>query len=175
MNRAYKYAQAFFSVYGDIVTYELIGNIDKAAQFLSRHRRALFLFKVPVIDRSVKINALQEFCDRFTLGESIKKLLTLLLDERRSSEFMLVLQEISALYRKKNNMIALTVASSYALTDEQRSAIEAFLAERIAGEKSYTYTIDPALIAGVRVYSDNFLWEISVAKQLRDLYYSAIW
>ena len=175
MNRAYKYAQAFFAVYGDTVTDALIGNIYNAVQFLANHRRALFLFKVPVIDRSIKIDALEEFCDRFTMNEPIKKLLTLLLDERRSSDFIRVLQYIIALYRKKNNMVAITVASSYALTDEQRSTIEAFLAQRIVGEKSYTYAIDQALIAGVRVYSDNFLWEVSVAKQLRDLYYSAIW
>ena len=175
MNRAYKYAQAFFSVYGDTVTDELVGSIDKAVQFLTSHRRALFLFKVPVIDRLVKIDALDELCDRFTLSESIKKLLTVLLDERRSAEFVSVLRQISALYRKKNNMVAITVASSYALTDEQRSTIEAFMAQQIVGKKSYTYTIDSALIAGVRVYSDNFLWEVSVAKQLRDLYHLAIW
>jgi len=52
-------------------------------------------------------------------------------------------------------MVAITVASSYTLTDEQRATIEAFMAQRIAGKKSYTYTIDPALIAGVRVYSDT--------------------
>ena len=175
MDIARKYAQAFFAVYGDIVTDKLVHNIDQAAQFLSTHRRALFLFKVPVIDRSIKVRGLKEFCDRFTLGEQIQKLLLLLLDERRSSQFMLVLRAISALYRKKNNMVAITVASSYKLTDEQRATIEACMAQRVAGEKSYTYTIDPALIAGIRVYSDTFLWELSVARQLRDLYYSAIW
>ncbi|TET33957.1 ATP synthase F1 subunit delta [Candidatus Dependentiae bacterium] len=175
MDIARKYARAFFAVFGDVVTDKLAQNIDQAVQFLSTHRRALFLFKVPVIDRSVKVRGLEEFCDRFALGKSIQKLLVLLLDERRSSKFVLVLRAISALYRKKNNMVAITVASSYTLTDEQRATIEAFMAQRIAGKKSYTYTIDPALIAGVRVYSDTFLWELSVAKQLRDLYYSAIW
>jgi F0F1-type ATP synthase delta subunit len=29
--------------------------------------------------------------------------------------------------------------------------------------------VDPSLIAGVRLQSDYFLWEHSIAKQLRDL------
>lgn len=175
MNRAYKYAQAFFAVFGDLVTDELAESIDNAAQFLAMHQRALFLFKVPVIDRAVKLEGIAEFCDRFALGDSIKKLLTLLLDERRSSEFIPVLQWISALYRKKNNIVSVSVVSSSALSDEQRATIEAFLAQRIAGKKRYTYKIDTSLIAGVRASTDTVLWEESVAKQLRDLYYSAIW
>lgn len=175
MNVARKYAQAFFAVYGDTVTDALVQNIDKAAHFLATHRRALFLFKVPVIDWAVKVDGLDEFCDRFTLGDSIKKLLILLLDGGRSSKFISVLRAISALYREKHNRVAFTVASSYALTDEQRATIEAFIARNVAGEKSYTYTIDLALIAGIRVYSDTFLWEFSIARQLRDLYHSAIW
>ena len=175
MDIARKYAQAFFVVYGDSVTDTLIKNIDKAVQFLSTHRRALFLLKVPVVDRLVKIEGLGELCDRFHLGEAIKKLLILLLDSRRSSHFVRVLHTITVLYRKKNHMIAITVASSSVLAEEQRAMIEASMAERIEGNKSYTYIIDPALIAGVRIYSDTFLWEFSVAKQLRDLYHLAIW
>jgi F-type H+-transporting ATPase subunit delta len=175
MDIARKYAQAFFAVYGDSVTDTLIKNIDKAIQFLSAHRRALFLLKIPIIDQSVKIEGLEKLCERFHLGENIKKLLILLFDKRRPSHFVPVLRTIAALYRKKNHIVSITVASSSLLADEQRAMIESSLAEWIEGNKRYTYIIDPALIAGLRIYSDTFLWECSIAKQLRDLYHLAIW
>ena len=90
MDIARKYARAFFAVFGDVVTDKLTQNIDQAVQFLSTHRRALFLFKVPVIDRSVKVRGLEEFCDRFALGESILKLLVLLLSNIFVSDVLLL-------------------------------------------------------------------------------------
>lgn len=72
-------------------------------------------------------------------------------------------------------MHSITVASSCELLDEQRKSIESFIARHVSGKKSYTYTVDPSLIAGVRIYSDTILWEVSIEKQLRDLYHAAIW
>ena len=175
MNIARKYAQAFFAVYEDTITRDLISRIDEAAQFMMTHRRALFLFKVPVIDRSVKEAGLKELCERFQLGDPIKKLLIMLLNDKRAMLIAEVLEAVTGLYRERNKMVSITVASSYPLADDQRVQLEAFIARHVAGEKTYTYTIDPALIAGIRVYSDTFLWEFSIAQQLRDVYNSAIW
>lgn len=175
MDISRKYARAFFALYGDMVTEELIKNITRAIEFLVSHRRALFLLKVPLIERVVKVDGIQRFCDRFALGVPIHKLLVLLLDERRSDRFVSVLRAIREWYWQQRNIVAVTVASSCPLTDEQRMIMEQFIAERIAGIPRYTYRIDPLLIAGVRVYSDTLLWEFSIAKQLRDLYHAAIW
>ncbi len=175
MNRARKYAQAFFNVYGDTITNDSMERIGQAAQFLRAHRRALFLVNVPGIDRTVKEERLLEFCDRFQLGKEVKKLVHLLLDDKRASLLASVFEALVILYKKQNKIIEITVASSYALTDEQRSVLEAFIARHVVGVRRYVYTIDTSLISGVRVYSDTFLWEFSIAKQLRDFYHSAIW
>ncbi len=175
MDISHKYAQAFFNIYGDTVTSSAIKCIERAAQFLRAHRRALFLFKVPVIDRSIKQAGLVEFCDRFQLGDNIERLAIVLLHDKRASLLAPIFEAIVALYKKRNSIVGVTVASSCALTEEQRSFIEAFIARHVVGEKNYRYTIDTSLIAGIRVYSDTFLWEFSIAKQLRDFYHSAIW
>ena len=157
MDIARKYAHAFFAVYGDKVTDQLINNIDKAAVFLTMHRRALFLFKVPLIDRSVKLDGIHQLCKRFSLGESIEALLILLLDVHRSSKFVLVLRAITQWYRKKYGIQLFTVSSSCPLTVEQRHQIETGMNHKISGSAQYTYVVDPSLIAGVRICSDTLL------------------
>lgn len=175
MDIARKYAHAFFAVYGDKVTDQLIDNIDEAAQFLATHHRAIFLFKVPLIDRSVKIKGIQELCKRFSLGEPIEALLIILLDAHRSSKFVLVLRALTRWYRKKYDIVFFAVSSSIPLSGEQRRTIEEGMNHKVSGNARYEYVVDPFLIAGVRICSDTLLWEFSIAKQLRDLYHSAIW
>ncbi len=175
MDIVQKYAKAFSRVYDDTITREIVDRLELAARFLYVHRRALFLLRVSVIDRKVREEAILEFCDRFKLGDAIKKLVKVLLNDKRASLLAPVFEAIGMLYKKRNSIVEIAVTSSCVLSDAQRSSLEAFLARHIVGEKTYTYTVDTSLIAGVRVLSDSCLWEFSIEKQLRELYHCAIW
>ncbi len=175
MEIAYKYAQAFLNVYGDQITKEEIWRMNKAAQFLRKHRRALFLLKVPIIDRAIKEEGLYGLCERFALGSASNKLINMLLDYRRSFMLAAVLEAVVYYYKKRNNIVTITIASSCVLTDEQCVEIERFVDRHVPAQKQYCYIIEPSLIAGLRIQSDTTLLEFSVNKQLRDLYHYSMW
>lgn len=175
MNIADKYAVAYLNTIGSSLSLEDIRNLMKAAYFLQTHRRALFLLQVPVIAQEIKHEGLLELCERFSLAQSVKRLVVTLLKAKRAHLIAKIFDAIVYHYNQSHAIHVFTVTSSSDLHSTYKKQIEAFIDQRVAGTKEYRYTVDASLIAGVRVESDTLLWEFSIDKQLRDLYHVERW
>ena len=62
-----------------------------------------------------------------------------------------------------------TITSAIPLMQEDKQIIVHFLTEKTKMTVHADYQTDPTLIAGIRVKSQNYLWEKSVARLLRDI------
>lgn len=174
MDIAYKYAIAFLNVYRDRLTFDDIKNIHEAAQFLSKHRRALFLLKVPIIKQQIKQEGLYAFCRRFGLIDEVHNLIKLLLKHKQAYLLADVLKAIVYWYQQQHHISNIMVTSSIVLPQSYRDAIVQFVDQRVMGIKQYRFEINPQLIAGIRIQSDTILWEISIDKRLRELAHASI-
>ena len=93
--------------------------------------------------------------------------LQLLRDHQRLPLFFEIVEQITLLYRKHHTYELCTVRSSHALTEQQKNFLIEQLEKRVGKKLQYQSEVDSRLIAGIRVQGESFVWEHSIAQQLR--------
>ena len=166
---ARKYALAYLNVFGAQHSYEDFKGMWRACQFLSEHHSLLFYLSLSMIDKSDKLRFIDLFVAKFHLFDSLKKLLYLLLENKHIFLATEVIQIIYRLYKQQHNIVDLQVMSSSELSEEKLEEIKNFFMHMSGQKVKINYIIKPQLIAGIRLQTHTFLWEHSIAKQLRKI------
>ena len=166
---AKKYAHAYLNVVGDEHNLSQYSSMWRAAQFLSEHHHLLFYLSLPIVSDIDKKRFIDLFFAKFHLFDSLKQLFYVLLKNKHISLAADVLRDIYALYKLKHNIHELHIISSCDLSIEKIEEIKKnFMA--LSGQQVVVRTsVNPALIAGIRLQTDTLLWEHSIAQQLRKL------
>ena|SRR3990167_4151787 len=175
MTKANAYAKAFCNIYDTSLTREAIDGIGQAGNFLNEHRRALFLFKIPLIDEAVKKRGMQELSDRFELPQGVARLFDVLLAHGSASLLADVFLAIVKYYNREHQYESVVITSASELTEQQKKQIIAFADARFTGTKKYTFRLDTSLIAGIKIMSDTMMWESSIDNYLRECTQAQIW
>ncbi|MBV8660665.1 MAG: ATP synthase F1 subunit delta [Candidatus Dependentiae bacterium] len=166
---AKKYAQAYLNVFGEQHTFQDFCSMWRASQFLSEHHSLLFYLSLSMIHEVDKKRFIDLFFEKFHLFDSLKQLFYLLLKNKHIFLATDILRDIYALYKIKNKISDLQVTSSSDLSEEQIEEIKDFFTKLSGQHVVIRYSVDPGLIAGLRLQSDTLLWEYSIAQQLRKL------
>jgi len=166
---AKKYAHAYLNVFGDKHTFEDFFSMWRASQFLSEHQNLLFYLSLPMIQDVDKKRFIDLFFDKFHLFDSLKQLFYLLLKNKHAYLAADTLRDIYGLYKIKNNISDLQVTSSSDLSEEKIEEIKNFFIKKTGQRVVVRYSVNPSLIAGVRLQSETHLWDYSIAQQLRKL------
>ena len=141
----------------------------RASQFLSEHKNLLFYLSLPVVDEADKKRFIDLFFEKFHLFDCLKQLVYLLLKNKHASLAADVLRDIYGLYKIKNNISDLRITSSSDLSEEKIEEIKNFFTKKSGQRVVVRYSVNPELIAGIRLQTDTYLWDYSIAKQLRKL------
>lgn len=168
-NIAKKYATAFMNVFPKAFTLADIGKIENAQQFLQKNKRTLFFIQLPQFDDARKKSMIIDLVGHFSLPPMCKNLFLLLIAHNRSFYIPDVLWFVSELYKKQTNSVDFSIKSAHALDQQQYESIKQFLGRLMNKNIIATPMIDTSLIAGLRLQSNNNLWEYSVRKQIRTL------
>ena len=80
-----------------------------------------------------------------------------------------VLHDICCIYKHEHNEIDVMLSTAHEILPEQVAALTEFFTSNSKGNVTMHVVRDPSLIAGVRMQSETWLWEDSVAKKLRAL------
>ena len=163
---AKKYAKAFLKVHGDQITNVDIEKMATAQSFLHTNKRSLFFLQLPQLSSATRLSMVEDLVGYFKLPQESIRLFLLLLSHNRSFLISEVLAFIVLLYKEQMGMMDFSIMSSHALSDQQKVPIKAFLDYSIHKKSICTYKIDKTLIAGIRIYSGEYMWEYSVRKQL---------
>lgn len=166
---ARRYAQAHLNVFGNTMTFPEAQNLPVVADILTKHRSLLMFAGIyqaqgptnrPIIDlfKMVELKA--------SLYES---LLELLAGDNRLFLLPLILREIYRGYLEMRGIMHFTLESAVPLLDDERDAFLAFLRKKTQKEIHYTLVTNPALIAGIKIYSDTLGFEYSVQQRLYEL------
>jgi len=166
---AKKYARAYLHVFGNQHTLDDFLSMWRASQFLSEHHSLLFYLSLSIIHESDKKRFIDLFFDKFHLFNSLKQLFYLLLKNKQIFLAADVLRDIYGLYKTEHNIAELRVVSSHDLTDIQLQEIESFFVKLSGQHVVLRHTVNPLLIAGIRMQTEKFLWESSIAQQLRKI------
>jgi ATP synthase F1 delta subunit len=167
---ASKYARAWL----DVMRNEIAPAQQKAIQamldFMGKRRDIPFFLSWPAVPLTAKLEFIDTLYTTHAVDKKLFEPLTKLLAAQKRL-FLLpdVFQALMREYKKIKQIIDVIIASSVPLTAKQRSALEAFTARKTGCTVVSTYNVEPALIAGVRIQGDTYVWEHSIEQQLDDV------
>lgn len=162
---AKKYALAFINIFGNQITDQWYEKIVSMSDMLRQRHDLILRLTLPHVTDEERQKALQ-----LLLPEAIfKTLITLIIMHKRLLLLADILEQSAAEYRKKKHIEHFSITSSHQLSSESLDAIVAFLAVQTDQKITYDYSIDKELIGGIRMQSDNYLWEYSIQKQLQHM------
>lgn len=156
---AAKKANALESVSDDVngIADAIEGN-PRLAEFMANPTNAA-REKVAMLERV--------FADRVTA--LTMSFLRLMANKKRESMFGLVRDRFNELKREADNLLAIQIESAFPLAPEHEAAIVAKI-ERATGKTVVAEkTVNPALIAGVRVHLDGFVMDGTASGNLSRL------
>jgi F0F1-type ATP synthase delta subunit len=169
-----KYTHAFLRTYNSQFIPADRESVSCYLSFLHEHHQITFFAYHAALDAGNKIElfmrAFDESCiSRMQMRQALEKLITILVYHER----ILLLPEILKLiivrfYAAIGYQHAL-ISTSHAINEqEQQEIIESFKAladKNIDAE----FSVDPQLIAGLRIISQDYLWESSIAQKIKVL------
>jgi len=168
-NVAKKYAQAFMIVFPKACTFNDLKKIETAQKFLQTHKRTLFFLQLPQFDHERRKSMVADLIDYFSLPHDFAVIMLLLIKQNRSFYIPHVLLWIAQLYKDQINSTDFSIMSAQDLNNEHIEAIKQFLEHLVNKKIIGIPSVDTSLIAGLRLQSNNHLWEYSIRKQLRAL------
>lgn len=168
-NLAQKYAKAFITVFPKACSLSDISKIKTALDFLKKHKQTLLFLQLPQFDAERKNSMVADLVTHFGLPQNLSTVILLLIEHNRSFYIPEVLASIIELYKEQTNSMEFTIKSSHHLDEKQIEGIKQFLSKKLDKNIISTAVVDPSLIAGLRLQSNEYLWEYSVRKQIQEL------
>ncbi|MBP6892400.1 F0F1 ATP synthase subunit delta [Candidatus Babeliales bacterium] len=167
---AKQYAKAYMAEYGSLLQPLDIKSVQSIIRFFRRHHNFMSLINLLVESNKTENVVLDELFEQFALPQNLKKLIDVLIVHKRLILFAQVLQDICCLYFQINNILELTIMTAMPLENHELEKFENFF-KKLSGKTTLSNVVhDSSLIAGVRMQSDLFLWEYSIAARLRSLH-----
>ncbi|KKP35340.1 MAG: ATP synthase subunit delta [candidate division TM6 bacterium GW2011_GWF2_32_72] len=162
-----KYAAAFLNLFMNQLNDEDIKKFETAETFLKKNRRNIFFLRFPSIDASLKQKVLNLIFEKFQINPILFKLTDLLKSKKRLFLLRETIKQICIIYKRRKNIIDFNISSSHQLNEHQKKVIQEFLEHNTKKNITSSYKINPNLIAGIRLQSNELLWEYSIQKKLR--------
>jgi F-type H+-transporting ATPase subunit delta len=101
------------------------------------------------------------------IHEKVRNFVYVVIDHRRVHEFASIVEAFEQLLDERLGLVAVEIQSARALSDPQRTALEAQVS-RLCGKKAkLKFSIEPALIAGVVARVGSTVYDGSVRGQLQ--------
>lgn len=165
-----KYARAFLNIFKKDITLEFIQKVSKLSEFLNSHKQSEVYLRMSMISQKKKKEVLLKIFSEFDLEHSaLEKLLDVLLIKNRVQFISTILNQIVVKYNKQNNIVEAQFRYSHELDDITKKTISDFFQQKLGLHIIYKYILDKSLIAGVRLNTDDNLWEYSIRQQLEPL------
>ena len=169
---ARRYAQAFLGAYYDVLAADDVTAFESAERFFKTHQPACFFMDLSLLSFESKRAAVLALIKQFKLPDCSYSLIMLIIKQRRALLLADVFHQLADLYKEQAGIVTFTIQSAQVLEKEERKTIENFLKEQVEGQIFCSYELNPDLIAGVRIFNEQYLWEYSAQAQLRALYNS---
>lgn len=166
---ANKYAKAFMAVFPKSLTFADIGKMKIAQKFLQTQKQILLFLQLPQFDHERKKSMIADLISHFSLPQHLSAIILLLITHNRSFYIPTVFLSIIKLYQEETHSVEFSIKSTQNLDDRQTETIKQFLSKLLDKNITGSVSIDDSLIAGLRLQSDDYLWEYSVRKHIQTL------
>lgn len=164
-----KYAQAMLNVFSKQFKSTDVDQMRNMSEYLRIHHSSILLLSMPVFSLKKKQQFMYEIAEHFSLDHLLKRLIDLLIHDKRIFLLADILKIMGQLYRERENVLEFSISSYPKISTHDLEVIKEFLANSTGCAIIYTDYEDKNLIAGIRMQSATYLWEFSIAQQLRNV------
>lgn len=167
---ASKYARAFLNLYFDALNDQHIASLTSLYEVLDKNRGVLCYLSLPNLMDSVKRDFLSKVCEGFVLPIYFHRLIAGLVEKNNIELLPLVVMAIIKEFWRRKHVIHFVVHSSHSLgTDEQAIIVNFLTLKTGAAMIQATFFLDESLICGIKMRSDGYIFEHSVARKLKEI------
>jgi len=168
---ALRYAHAFASVVKDQKI-----DADAAQQQLqdfrgtfqgSRELREVLMD--PVILREQKLRVLDAIAGKIDMFPQVRNFIAVIMEHDRLADLGEILDEYRAVANEEASLSEAEIVSAHALSEEDRSSLEAQVSRLAGGRIRATYREDPTLLGGAVVRIGSTVYDGSIRAQLEQL------
>lgn len=165
---ARKYARAFLNLYFDALSDQEIASIGRLNQLFTVNRGMLCYLSLPGLAIQNRQNFLLRLCENFSLPPYFEKLVIVLIEKNNVELLPAIVMAIMQEFSRRKHILHFDVHSSHALLVDERSSIIDFLTKKTgAAVVRVNFFIDESLICGIKMRSDGYIFEHSVARELK--------
>jgi ATP synthase F1 delta subunit len=157
------------NLFFDEISGDCIKKLEKLETFLKQNKLFFVYLRIPSIPFQVKQEALNKFSNFYDFCEPCRRLMFVLLKQGRIDFLDEIVSKILILYRIRKKIQLFKISTSHPLEEKEKERVIRFVKGLASGEVVCKFLVDAKIIAGMRIQSETFLWERSVAKQLRDV------
>ena len=166
---AQKYAQALLNNYDAAFTDQSIEQLKKFQQFLLTNKSFFAYLSIPSISESTKQIAIEKITIHFKVP-FLTTLLMLLLKHKRITLLPLVINQSIKTHQSNHHITHFTINTSHALQETEKQHIINFIHQVLGQKKILTlFCVEPKLISGLRIKSNDMIWERSIKKVLQQI------
>ncbi|MBM3886431.1 ATP synthase F1 subunit delta [Candidatus Dependentiae bacterium] len=167
---ARKYACAFLNLYFDALSPVHIEGLIGLQEFLRDRKGILSFLSLPSLTDQAAHDFLTRLYDNFCLPVQFGKLVQQLLDRGNVYLLPVILQQLLQEYWIRRRVLLFNIASSHALNADEQARIIAFLTKQTgAAEIKANFSVNAALICGIQMKSDMYMFEHSIARELKKI------
>jgi ATP synthase F1 delta subunit len=139
------------------------------SSFLEKNKIFQATLAIPSLKKGLKKELVELTAQKLQLSPGIKKLTFLLLQSKRIELLNEVIKQILFLYRQKEKKYYFTVTTSHPLNNSEEQMVLTFISSQIENHVHASFVVDKSLISGMKIEGNTFMWERSIAKQLRNI------
>ena len=165
---ARRYARAYLNVFQKLLSVGDIAALESLVALLKKNRIILAYLVVPRWSNQEKKIFLTALFTQLKICPSFKKL-TFVLLQHRSIELLTDIAEYVLFEdRKRHGKQEFAVTSSHLLSVTEQQLVIDYLVTMTSCSIDAVFTIDPTLIYGIKLQSESFQFDNSVAKKLKE-------
>lgn len=166
---AKKYACAFLNCYEKEISLQEYTVLDSACQALKKYKQFLHLLDASFLSAAEKEKGLKILIQECRVPLSLEPLCRLLGQHHRLFLLPLVIHFTKLEYSKRYALLPMTIKTSAQVSEADIDLLKKFLSLQTGCQIIATSVVDRSLIAGIRMESIPYIWEHSIAKQLRQV------
>ncbi len=163
---AERYAQAFLNMFGKKLTAADLPAIYKAREYFKDHKSSCFLLRFSLLSDGQKYELVKEVRKELGLSEFFDQLFNLIIDHKRTLLLEDLFDVLVQKYEKLLNRAVFQVRSAGELSFTQKKEVEFFLEHSLKKTIVCSYKEDAYLLGGIRIQSNQLLWEDSIRGRL---------
>lgn len=166
--KARNFARAFLRVQ-DLGEQELFAGIDALNECNRTNPLVFHTLELSSAHIEEKYGAIQDLGAQLKLPQALCQLLRAVLKYKEFDSLSIILSLLKEEFKKMHGIHEVMIRTSHTLSEDQKTNIEALIAQKVPGSLRYMYSLDSSLIAGIKIETPLYYWEHSVARTIRQL------